>query len=253
MAKNNRGIRYPQEFKKKIIDLYVSGRSSKELFREYGIDPQTTLNWVVGSGNTVRPYHPRYSEEFKNKIVSLCASGAPILKLKKEYNVTVPTIYAWAKKSGVSFRPVSRIISQDGKEKVCSRCYIMKPLECFNKKSGSKIGFSSMCKECRKNSERVKKYKRSPADFNNLLESQNGVCGICESSGNQEWHVDHDHSCCPGEETCGKCVRGLICSSCNLGLGFFKDNQEILQKAIRYLQKYYLQSKVTQETRRGGS
>lgn len=28
--------------------------------------------------------------------------------------------------------------------------------------------------------------------------------------------VDHDHDCCPGGWSCGRCVRGLICSECNV-------------------------------------
>lgn len=27
--------------------------------------------------------------------------------------------------------------------------------------------------------------------------------------------VDHDHACCEGRKACGRCVRGLVCNSCN--------------------------------------
>jgi hypothetical protein len=32
-------------------------------------------------------------------------------------------------------------------------------------------------------------------------------------------HVDHDHGCCTGKRTCGRCVRGIVCGRCNLILG----------------------------------
>lgn len=31
--------------------------------------------------------------------------------------------------------------------------------------------------------------------------------------------IDHDHRCCPGDVSCGKCVRGIVCSRCNTGIG----------------------------------
>jgi hypothetical protein len=63
-----------------------------------------------------------------------------------------------------------------------------------------------------------------------LLVVQKNVCALCkkgESSGKQ-LSIDHCH-------TTGK-IRGLLCSRCNLGLGLFKDNQEVLAAAIKYLQ-----------------
>lgn len=47
--------------------------------------------------------------------------------------------------------------------------------------------------------------------------------------------VDHDHGCCPGQKSCGNCIRGLLCDNCNIGLGHFKDSVESLQLAIEYI------------------
>lgn len=51
------------------------------------------------------------------------------------------------------------------------------------------------------------------------------------------WQVDHDHKCCPGSRSCGKCVRGVLCRSCNLALGLVEDNIENLRGLIAYLEK----------------
>ena len=32
-------------------------------------------------------------------------------------------------------------------------------------------------------------------------------------------NVDHAHTCCPGKESCGDCIRGIVCFRCNTGLG----------------------------------
>ena len=58
-------------------------------------------------------------------------------------------------------------------------------------------------------------------------------CGICGSRENMQ--IDHDHSCCPGSKSCGKCVRGALCGNCNAGLGHFRDDVSKLRKAIEYL------------------
>lgn len=70
------------------------------------------------------------------------------------------------------------------------------------------------------------------------LAAQGGRCAICETadSGAYFWHVDHDHKCCPGNRSCGKCVRGLLCGGCNKGiLGGSQDRIDVLERAIHYL------------------
>lgn len=61
--------------------------------------------------------------------------------------------------------------------------------------------------------------------YRQLRNTQDGVCGICER-GNLRGadaiplDIDHDHICCPDHHnTCGKCIRGLLCSGCNGFLG----------------------------------
>lgn len=88
------------------------------------------------------------------------------------------------------------------------------------------------------NLERVKEgylrrlYGISLAEYQALLDKQGGSCGICKGppmgrSNGVYYHVDHDHQ--TGE------VRGLLCSNCNTALGLFRDDVELLQKAIAYL------------------
>jgi len=77
-------------------------------------------------------------------------------------------------------------------------------------------------------------------EYNRLLLSQQGVCGICflpEVFLNKEGQpkhlvVDHDHHT--------NKVRGLLCHTCNLLLGYCKDNKVLLANAIKYLTKHNL-------------
>jgi hypothetical protein len=66
-------------------------------------------------------------------------------------------------------------------------------------------------------------------DYDQLSGLQGGECAICRSSLKEAKRpsVDHDHI--SGH------VRGLLCGLCNVGLGFFKDNPNLLRKAILYL------------------
>src|SRR3990167_2188512 len=79
----------------------------------------------------------------------------------------------------------------------------------------------------------IKNYGITDEQFNRLLEYQGGVCAICWRGINADdrkkrLSVDHDHQT-------GK-IRGLLCSGCNGGIGFFNDNLEVLKRAVNYLE-----------------
>ncbi len=82
-------------------------------------------------------------------------------------------------------------------------------------------------------------YRLTPEAYDALLAAQGGGCAICGSTvadlSARSLHVDHDHRCCPGERSCGECVRGLLCRPCNLGIAHFKDDPGALTRAADYL------------------
>lgn len=75
-------------------------------------------------------------------------------------------------------------------------------------------------------------------EYDRILDNQGGVCAIChQPPGSVPLCVDHDHSCCSGGRSCGKCVRGLICRDCNEMLGHADDNIDRIRMAIEYLNR----------------
>ena len=74
-------------------------------------------------------------------------------------------------------------------------------------------------------------------DYDNFVEAQGNKCAICAKEETtlanngkiKRLSVDHCHI--TGE------VRGLLCYHCNLVLGHARDNPEILESCIKYLQK----------------
>jgi hypothetical protein len=82
-----------------------------------------------------------------------------------------------------------------------------------------------------------RKYRMRPEEFQRRLKEQNHCCAACLRPFLESDIpcVDHDHACCPGKRTCGRCVRGLLHRTCNQVLGFFDDDIEKLNHFERYL------------------
>lgn len=78
--------------------------------------------------------------------------------------------------------------------------------------------------------------------WDELLVKQGGVCPVCkkplifqDSYNGKTPSIDHDHSCCSGQYSCGKCIRGILHARCNNALGCVDDNSVALRNAADYL------------------
>jgi hypothetical protein len=81
------------------------------------------------------------------------------------------------------------------------------------------------------------KYGVTREVWNAMLKRQHGTCAI-SGCDREPAVIDHDHACCPGEKSCGKCVRALLCHRCNQGLGRFQDSPALLRSAADYLESF---------------
>ena len=122
--------------------------------------------------------------------------------------------------------------------KLCNRCKEVKEESAFGVDRSKKDGLHASCRSCRRTGvERAQyhllsKYQLSLTAYAKIFASQNGQCAVCgtEATSHTALVVDHCHKT-------GK-VRGLLCSKCNSGLGFFKDDIFALKGAITYLSKF---------------
>lgn len=91
-----------------------------------------------------------------------------------------------------------------------------------------------------------RKYGLSMEAYNEMFVAQHGLCAVCERpeitvnrDGNLRYlAVDHDHNCCSGQLTCGRCIRALLCYKCNCLLGNAQDDVEVLKRAATYLEGF---------------
>jgi hypothetical protein len=154
-------------------------------------------------------------------------------------------------------------------EKQCNACGNKKPLEEFKPDQRSRDGCQGQCRECAntrereafaagkrsyaaarkqwwaQNGERHNKRRRtahmqklgvSIDKYDEVFEQQDGNCAICRQPETamlkgklKRLAVDHDHVT--------GVVRGLLCARCNRALGGFRDDAQLLQRAISYLEQ----------------
>jgi len=135
--------------------------------------------------------------------------------------------------------------------KTCVKCGESQPLDQFWKDKQKGDGLRPYCKNCErdrytskeyyaqrkhpkyatiKHRHKMKKYGITEEEFKAMEIKQNFLCAICEKPEKREstcLSVDHDH-------VTGR-VRGLLCSNCNRGLGYFKDSPGLMKRAASYV------------------
>jgi len=83
----------------------------------------------------------------------------------------------------------------------------------------------------------LRRFGLTPQRYDEILAAQDGKCAICGTT--EGWFhpgagrkkrlsVDHCHA--------GGQVRGLLCDLCNMGIGRFKHDPDLLRAAIDYLE-----------------
>jgi hypothetical protein len=82
---------------------------------------------------------------------------------------------------------------------------------------------------------RANTYSITPEEQAELLAYQDGKCAICRRR--RGTRLDHDHSCCNGPKSCGKCVRGFLCDICNRYLGMIRDDPNAGRRMAAYLER----------------
>lgn len=149
--------------------------------------------------------------------------------------------------------------------KYCGKCEAEKPLtEFYFRQTGPQAGKPhAHCQECtragnqaraRRNGvqpftpadglyvrrKRLSRYELTLSDYDRMLADQGGVCagcGLTPEENGRSFAVDHDHSCCPEDRSCGRCVRGLLCAGCNFAVGHSKDDPAVLRNLASYLER----------------
>jgi hypothetical protein len=170
---------------------------------------------------------------------------------------------------------LDRIYDSEGRPlKICSKCKTPQLESEFTKAKENMDGLSGVCKTCRGKRRREKypqerdkliqkqkdKRKSNPVlfrgydmkkrfgitweQFDIMFAAQGNKCAGCGATESGEksgsWHIDHDHTCCPlpKRKTCGKCIRGILCRSCNLAIGNARDSVDRLRGLANYLESY---------------
>lgn len=202
-------IRFPQDARVEAARRYENGELARPLAKEYGV-----------SASTFRK---------------------ALLELGVKFDRSRSGRASWVSRTQVA-------PDEGGPEtghRWCIDCRERKPMDDYYWNNKTKTSRVRRCKPCYglhmrssykaniKASKRKTAYGLTSAQFDEMWQQQDGKCAICrrllDNSSRLGVHVDHCHF--------DDQIRGLLCGHCNMGLGRFRDDPELLQEAAAYLMR----------------
>jgi hypothetical protein len=121
--------------------------------------------------------------------------------------------------------------------KHCPRCDRWLDTAEFHTQSRASDKLTTYCAGCI----RARRYGTTAVVMHEIGEAQGWLCAVCPTPLREvEWHIDHDHACCPTTPTCGKCTRGFLCRPCNLALGIMHEDLKNIASLVVYLEAWQL-------------
>lgn len=144
--------------------------------------------------------------------------------------------------------------------KICKACGLSLPLERFYRHKATTDGLRPKCKACchaanvawraanverhrardRLNHSKGKIHGLTRQEIRAIYDNQHGLCAVCKGTISlgapgvrATAQIDHDHDHCPGKRGCAECVRGLLCRTCNILIGYIELPQ--YDAALAYL------------------
>ncbi|MFI8976915.1 endonuclease domain-containing protein [Nocardia asteroides] len=117
----------------------------------------------------------------------------------------------------------------------CTRCRRALPTEQFHRNAAKRDGREGTCRDCAAERKLLRRYGLSRLERQRLMDEQGRVCAICGADESAALLVvDHDHRASAGQPV----VRGLLCATCNSGIGLLREDPRVLIRAAEYVQSH---------------
>lgn len=231
----------------------IPGETLRAVAKDAGVTAATVRLWAEQDGIVLPDRRTKYTEEQHARVVELRRQGLAVDEIKRQTGVNKGSVAAILLKEGVTLTPAQRranlpyatppalelqVLSLKqsgcGNQAIADACQL--PLGTVKtilrrvvvREAGTRYR-ASPANTIRQRYLKTR-YDLTPEAYAGLLQTQGGACAVCRRAptpGEDHLHVDHDHAT--------GVVRGLLCFTCNVGLGNFEDNETWLETALAYL------------------